>query len=130
MKAVIFGSNICVNFKLIPLLKGLRVGKVVTELMEKQELIMRGPKILTRSRQIHRSVYKDEYTLPEDAEAEEIEGQEGFQFARSIPVPQSLRKCVQTMDGLGIKIRHTLSFNVQLHNPDGHVSEVRDLIRT
>ena len=125
MKAVIFGSNIAVEFKLIPLLKGLKVGKITTELVEKQELHMRGPKVMTRSRQIVRTIHKDDYSLPDEAEPEDIEGRDGFQFARSIPVPQSLKKCVQTMDGHGIKVRHSLAFNVQLHNPDGHVSEVR-----
>lgn len=124
MKAVVFGSNICVNFKLIPLLKGLKIGPVTTELVEKQDLHIRGPKVMTRSRQVIRKICKDEYSLPQDMEAEDIQGREGFQFARSIPVPHSLKKCVQTTDVLGIKIRHSLTFNVQLNNPDGHISEV------
>ena len=71
-----------------------------------------------------RTIYKDEFQLPRDTEAEDIEGQEGYMLSRPIPVPQSLRKCVQTIDCLGIKVWHSLIFNVQLHNPDGHVSEV------
>lgn len=70
-----------------------------------------------------RSIHKDEYTLPSDTEVEDVEGQEGFLILRQIPVPQSLRKCVQTVDCLGIEVRHSLTFNIQLHNPDGHVSE-------
>ena len=41
-----------------------------------------------------------------------------------IPIPQNLRKCVQTFDAPDIKIRHHLGFKVQLHNPDGHMSEI------
>ena len=128
MKAVIFGSYICVKFKLIPLLKGLKTGRIVTELVEKQEFHVRTPKVAARSRTITRSIYKDEHRLPDDLEAEDIEGQDGYVFTRSIPVPQSLKKCVQTIDVLGIKIRHSLTFNIQLHNPDGHVSEVRSTL--
>lgn len=124
MKAVIFGAFISVEFKLIPLLKGLEVGKITTELLEKQEFTIRAPKYTTKSHQMVRTIFKDDYELPSDVEAEDIEGQEGYVFSRAIPVPQSLRKCVQTIDCLGIKIRHSLTFNVQLHNPDGHVSEV------
>ena len=124
MKAVIFGSFISVDFKLVPLLKGLKIGKILTELVEKQELTINVPKCATKSHQMTRSIHRDEYRLPSDVEAEDIEGQEGFIFSRQIPVPQSLRRCVQTIDCLGIKIRHSLNFNVQLHNPDGHVSEV------
>lgn len=124
MKAVIFGSNICVEFKLIPLLKGLRIGKIVTELLEKQDMTIRGKNMAAKSRQMVRNIAKDEYRIPDDLEADDVEGQEGFIFSRAIPVPQSLKKCVQTIDTLGVKIRHSLTFNVQLHNPDGHMSEV------
>ena len=123
-KAVIFGTNVQVDFRLIPLLKGLKFGKVVTELNEKQELNIRGPRAPIRSRQITRSIVKDEYRLPDDAESQDIEGQEGYTFSRAIRIPQSLRKCLQTVDALGIKVRHNLNFNVQMHNPDGHISEV------
>ena len=124
MKAVIFGSNICVNFKLIPLLKGLKIGPITTELVEKQDLNIRGPKVMTRSRQVVRKICKDEYNIPDETPVDDIEGQEGFQFSRSLPVPHSLKRCVQTADLTGIKVRHSLMFNVQLNNPDGHISEV------
>lgn len=123
-KAVIFGTNVQVDFKLIPLLKGLKFGKVTTELNEKQEMSIRTQRAPIKSRQTSRSIAKDEYRLPENAESEDIEGQEGYSFSRAISIPQSLRKCLQTVDALGIKVRHNLSFNVQMHNPDGHVSEV------
>jgi len=124
MKAVIFGSNVQVDFKLIPLLKGLKIGKVTTELNERQEMNIRNTRIPARSRQMVRDVAKDEYRLSDDEETADIEGQEGYIFSRTVAVPQSLTKCVQTVDVLGIKVRHNLAFNVQLHNPDGHISEV------
>ena len=125
-KAVIFGTNIQVDFRLIPLLKGLKFGKVTTELTEKLELSIKGPRAPIKSRQMTRSIAKDEFQLPEDAESEDVEGQDGFIFSRAIRIPQSLKKCVQTVEVLGIKVRHNLSFNVQMHNPDGHISEVSD----
>ena len=125
-KAVIFGTNVHVDFKLIPLLKGLRFGKIVTELNEKQEVSIKGPRAPIRSRVVTRSIAKDDYRLPEDVESENVEGQDGYTFSRSIRIPQSLTKCLQTVDALGIKIRHNISFNVQMHNPDGHVSEVSE----
>ena len=123
-KAVIFGTNVQVDFKLIPLLKGLKFGKVTTEFNERQEVSIKGPRAPIRSRQITRTIAKDEYRLPENAESEDIEGQDGYTFSRAIRIPQSLKKCLQTVDALGIRIRHNLTFNVQMHNPDGHVSEV------
>ena len=123
-KAVVFGSTIQVDFKLIPLLKGLKIGRITTELLQRQSLTIRNSRNLNRHHSHSHAITTDEYRLPDSAETEEIEGQEGYVFSRSMALPQSLRKCVQTLDALDIKIRHHLAFNIQLHNPDGHVSEL------
>lgn len=123
-KAVIFGTTVQVDFRLIPLLKGLTIGKITTELNERQEMIIKGPRTPKKSRQTTRIIVKDEHHLPNDVEAEDINGQEGFVFSRTLALPQSLKKCLQSVDALGIRIRHNLNFNVQMHNPDGHVSEL------
>jgi hypothetical protein len=39
-------------------------------------------------------------------------------------LPKTLSKCLQDVDVHGIKIRHKVKFNIALHNPDGHISEV------
>lgn len=41
------------------------------------------------------------------------------------PLPKSLNECVQDCELPGIKVRHKMKFIVQLHNPDGHISELR-----
>ena len=121
---MIFGTVVQVDFRLIPLLKGLKIGKITTELNERQEMTIKGPRIPKKRREITRLIAKDEHRLPDDVEAEDIGGEEGYTFSRTLSIPQSLRKCLQSVDALGIKIRHNLNFNVQMHNPDGHVSEV------
>ena len=123
-KAVMFGATITVDFRLIPHLKGLKIGKITTELLQRQNLTIRTTRSFTRTHTQSHRIYTDEYQLPESAETEDIHGQEGYVFSRPIPIPQTLRKCVQSFDGLDIRIRHHLSFNVQMHNPDGHVSEL------
>ena len=110
------------------MLKGLKIGKITTELNEKQDIKIRGTRNPSRNRQISRLIVKDEHRLPDDVETEETEGQEGYVFSRSLRLPQSLKHCVQTVEALGIKVRHYLSFNIQLHNPDGHVSEVSAIV--
>lgn len=124
-KAVIFGTSVKVDFRLVPLLKGLRFGNVVTELNEKQEVSLKARNAPIKSKHTNRPIAKDEFRLPDDAESVDVEGQDGFTFSRAISLPQTLLKCLQTVDALGIKIRHSLNFNVQMHNPDGHISEVR-----
>ena len=114
---------------LIPLLKGLKIGKITSELAESQDITVDQP---YPSKQCHMSrvVAQDEWQLPVDAETEDIEGQEGYKFTRLLQIPRSLRDCVQTLDVTGIRIKHRLQFVVQLLNPDGHVSEVSHWIKT
>ena len=121
---MIFGTSVQVDFRLIPLLKGLKIGKVKTELNERQEVTTKGSRAHSKSRQMTRMIVQDEHRMPDDMETEDIDGQEGYMFSRSLRLPQSLKNCMQTVDALGIRIRHTLTFNIQMHNPDGHVSEV------
>ena len=123
-KAVMFGTAVQLDFKLIPLLKGLKIGKITTTLNERLEMSVKGPRTPTKRRETTRIVAKDEHCLAENFEAEDIGGQEGYVFSRSLPIPQSLRKCLQSAEAFGIRTRHHLHFNVQMHNPDGHVSEV------
>ena len=112
------------DFKLIPLLKGLRIGKVTTMLSETLELKADiSPRIHQRRRSSH-TVAEDVYTLPEDTEAQDIDGAEGYRFSRSLTIPRNLRQCIQTVDTMGIRAKHSLVLNVQMHNPDSHVSEV------
>ena len=85
---------------------------------------IKGPRTPKKRREITRVIAVDEHRLPDDAEAENIGGQEGYIFSRTLAIPQSLRKCLQSADALGIKVRHNLNFNVQMHNPDDHISEV------
>ena len=122
-KAVIFGSAVAVDFVLIPLLKGLKIGKVTLELVESQDVSIDGPYV-PRQSHISRVVVGDEWQLPDDAETEDIEGQEGYKFTRLLLIPRSLRDCVQSVEATGIRVKHRLQFIIQLLNPDGHVSEV------
>ena len=118
-----FGSTIRVDFKLIPLLKGLVIGNIVTELIQKQKLELRGNRS-AKGISFCRAVAADIAPDLQDLEVEEIDGQDGYQFSRMISLPRSLRQCVQDFQDHGIKVKHHLAFKLQLHNPDGHISEL------
>lgn len=129
-KAIIFGSFLRVDFKLIPLLKGLVIGQISTQVREEQEFIVDpewGISALGGGQTKHdRVIATDLYTI--DAEKDEQiidEAAEGFQFSRFVELPKSLHQCLQDCNVKGIKVRHKVKFNVQLHNPDGHISELR-----
>jgi arrestin-related trafficking adapter 4/5/7 len=123
-KAVIFGTQIPVEMKLIPLLKGLKIGKITCRLAETQEYtIQLAAYPVTHT--TRRDIVTDESFVPDTVEQINEEGQEGFMIHRKIQLPKSLTQCVQDVNCKNIRVRHKLHFSVQLHNPDGHISEVK-----
>ncbi|KAL1969992.1 hypothetical protein VTN77DRAFT_6397 [Rasamsonia byssochlamydoides] len=127
-KAVIFGTSVRVDFRLIPLLKGLRIGLITSQIIETHDLSLNPeePDNAFNTYKTTRVIMTDEYELDEERQLEIIdEYAEGYQFHRYLDLPKSLSRCLQDTDTKGIKIRHKLKFRVQLHNPDGHTSELR-----
>ncbi|KAJ9219765.1 hypothetical protein DTO169C6_7932 [Paecilomyces variotii] len=127
-KAVIFGTSLRVDFKLIPLLKGLKIGQITSQLIESYDLTLNpeDPDAIRNTYKTSRTIISDNYELEEGAELDIIDEEaEGYQFSRYLDLPKTLSKCLQDADAKGIKIRHKLKFRVQLHNPDGHTSELR-----
>ncbi|ERF75512.1 hypothetical protein EPUS_08326 [Endocarpon pusillum Z07020] len=125
-KAVIYGTSVSVEFRLVSLLKGLKIGNITTQVVETQEFNL-NPEAVSTFLNHHRTsrvVADDEYTVPEDPEILDEEA-EGYKFSRHLELPKSLTKCMQDAETRGIKIRHKLKFNVLLHNPDDHTSELR-----
>lgn len=127
-KAVIFGTSVRVDFRLIPLLKGLRIGQIHSQLVETHELTLNpeDPDAMRNTYKITRTIIDDEHDLEFDDDAMQIidESAEGYKFSRHLEMPKTLSRCLQDTDTRGIKVRHKLKFRLQLHNPDGHVSEV------
>lgn len=106
------------------------IGNVSTQVKEEQEFVV-DPEwgvsalnsgITKSDRVIATDIYKvdseqDEQVIDEVAE--------GYQFTRYLELPKSLNQCLQDCNVKGVKVRHKVKFNVQLHNPDGHISELR-----
>ncbi|KAI5304664.1 hypothetical protein KEM56_006160 [Ascosphaera pollenicola] len=158
-KAVIFGTSVKVDFRLLPLLKGLRIGAITSQLIESHEFTLnpddadlfhstyRTTRVIagdthfvtglhghrSRSRSRHRNSGGSRNdggrgsTSDEEMEALQYleDGMPGYCFTRVLELPKTLSKCMQDTDTRGIKIKHKLKFRVQLHNPDGHTSELR-----
>ncbi|KAJ5773226.1 Immunoglobulin E-set [Penicillium paradoxum] len=126
-KAIVFGTSIHVEFKLIPLLKGLRIGQITSQLLESHDLTLNpeDPDAIRNTYKVTRTILTDEHQLDEDNIEIIDESAEGYQCTRILEMPQTLTRCLQDTDTKGIKVRHKLKFRIQLHNPDGHVSELR-----
>jgi hypothetical protein len=128
-KAIIFGTAIDVEMRFTSLLKGLRIGTIKCQLIEAQEFTIPGATTHTERFWKHtREVDTWQFELNEEEHYQDIlneNGQDGYVMKQRMPLPKTLRKCIQDADTNGIKIRHKVKFNVALHNPDGHVSELR-----
>ncbi|KAK7716150.1 hypothetical protein SLS64_003302 [Diaporthe eres] len=128
-KAIVFGSSIPLETRFTPLLKGLEIGDINCRLMEVHEIMvttMQGHSIREHKRE--REVAH--WTLTVNREEHwndmiEDSGQEGWVLNANLDLPRKLGKCMQDTNVHGIKIRHKLKMVVALHNPDGHVSELR-----
>ncbi|KAI5294029.1 hypothetical protein KEM52_004831 [Ascosphaera acerosa] len=172
-KAVIFGTSVKVDFRLLPLLKGLKIGTITSQLVETHELTLNpeDSEIYRSTHKFTRVIAEDTHSLgghhhhqthrnghhhhhlsritsgrsrrrssgeastqsspsSTDEEADPMqqylsEDTPGYCFSRTLQLPKTLSRCLQDCDTRGIKIKHKLKFRVQLHNPDGHTSELR-----
>ncbi|KAF8537349.1 hypothetical protein BDD12DRAFT_229906 [Trichophaea hybrida] len=120
-KAVVFGTCIPVDIVLVPLLKGLIIGKITCSLKEIHTLSCpqkTSMKIDTRH------IVSQTFTSGMSDEGSGDDLGRWVMHERVI-LPKSLNACVQDCEVPSIKIRHKLKFAIQLHNPDGHMSELR-----
>ncbi|ANB12374.1 Rod1p [Sugiyamaella lignohabitans] len=117
-KAVAVGSSFPVNFTLVPMLKGLKLGNIKAQLVEFVTLATPSGSTSSSEKIRHELVIP----APEGG----LEGQDSWEVNEMIQLPTSLSKCTQDcVVGQYIKVAHKIKFAVCLVNPDGHVSELR-----
>ncbi|KAI8958731.1 hypothetical protein F5Y11DRAFT_359762 [Daldinia sp. FL1419] len=127
-KAVVFGSNIPLEMRFTPLLKGLEMGVITVKLIEVQEFSVQSYQVPIRTYKHDRDVTSWNLEVTREQHwHDNIEetGQEGWVVHRELPLPKRLSRCIQDCSVHGIKIRHKLKLTVGLQNPDGHISELR-----
>ena len=128
-KAIVFGTSIPVEMRFTSLLKGLKLGLIKCALFEAQEFTVPGNTVATDKSFKHtRAVESWEFNVSDEEHYQEIldeNGQDGYSINKTLDLPKKLSKCLQDADACGIKIRHRVKISLALHNPDGHVSEVR-----
>ncbi|KAI0425909.1 arrestin [Xylaria sp. FL1042] len=127
-KAVVFGSNVPLEMRFTPLLKGLEMGNVTIKMFETQEFTVSGPGYPMRMHKHDREVATWNLEVTREKHWQDViegSGQEGWVVNQDLPLPKRLNRCIQDCHVQGIKIRHKLKLTVALNNPDGHVSELR-----
>lgn len=120
-KAVPMGSKLDVQFNLIPLNKGLRLGKIRTEIVE--YVTLHGPASLFQHQE-ERVVMKQVFFPPSKYTNDASMDQ--WEFSQGVDVPASLSRLTQdVIMEPHVRISHKLKMSLALINRDGHTSELR-----
>ena len=118
-KVIATGSVIPISFTLVPLLKGIRFGRVKVQFLELYMYVGYVPPPYSAERSIVSKSIPNTQLDPEFTS-------DNWEFDTTLELPSSLSKCTQdcSIESF-IRVRHKLKFVIELINPDGHISELR-----
>ncbi|KAJ4350437.1 uncharacterized protein N0V89_009058 [Didymosphaeria variabile] len=130
-KNYIVGTSITADYVLIPLRKGVEIANIKMELIESRQLFCdyAGRRV---SHTTEVQVACTEGLMPENSKNVVPEGVEDadqlfdecHRFSMTLDLPKSLKNCRQSVDTENIRISHKLRLYVNLHNPEGHTSQL------
>ncbi|KAJ4299085.1 hypothetical protein N0V90_004329 [Kalmusia sp. IMI 367209] len=130
-KNYIVGTSITADYVLIPLRKGVEIANIKMELIESRQLFCdyAGRRV---SHQAEVQVACTEGMMPENSKNVVPDGVEDadqlfdecHRFSMTLDLPKSLKNCRQSVDTENIRISHKLRLYVNLHNPEGHTSQL------
>jgi len=118
---------------LCPLQKGIRIGKIKMDILERVQLTTAEGRQNQNSKDTVVASHEEDMPAnatpmtPEDMSgvaAESFAFDESYRFKITLPLERSLNKARQSVDTDHLKIFHNLKIYVNLHNPDGHISQV------
>jgi hypothetical protein len=134
--AIVFGTSVTADVELSPLKKGIRLGKIELKLVEtvvkkiqaSETLESRGDKSKSEETEVARA----DMEFPEESrityENDTVENptlaDEMYKFQATLPLPKSLNACRQDVDSHNLTITHRFKLMVNIHNPEGHVSQL------
>lgn len=130
-KNYIVGTSITADFVLIPLRKGVEISTIKMELIESRQLFCdyAGRRISHQHDMV--VVQKDgmmpensAHTVPNGVDDTDQLFDESHRFTMSLDLPKSLKSCRQSVDTENIRLSHKLRLYVNLHNPEGHTSQL------
>ncbi|KMU74232.1 CreD [Coccidioides immitis RMSCC 3703] len=94
-KAVIFGTSVTVNFRLVPLLKGLKIGTVLSQFIETHELAIPSddPSQHRKTSKTSRTIFSDSLEVDSERDLQVLDEEvEGYKFSKTWDMPKTLRK--------------------------------------
>ncbi|KXL43962.1 hypothetical protein M433DRAFT_68880, partial [Acidomyces richmondensis BFW] len=134
--AVVFGTSITADVELSPIKKGLRLGKIELRLIETTIKRIQASEVpdvrVDRTKTEESEVAKADMDFPEHSrityDDETVDNptlaDEMYKFKATLPLPKSLNVCRQDVDSHQINITHRFKLMVNIHNPEGHTSQL------
>jgi len=134
--AFVFGTSITADVEISPIKKGLQMGKIDLRLIETVvKRIQVGEMLDTRADRMKSEdveVAKQMMDFPETSKVtydqetseEPVLEDEMYRFRVTLPLPKSLNRCRQDVDSHQVHITHKFKIMVNLHNPEGHISQL------
>ncbi|KAI5201325.1 hypothetical protein E4T39_05265 [Aureobasidium subglaciale] len=134
--AVVFGTSIVADVELSPIRKGIKLGKIEMRLIEAVTKRIQAAEVPDqrgdRCKVDESDVAKAEMDFPEDSRVtfsdesadNPIMEDEKYVFKATLELPKSLKQCRQDVDSHNINITHRFKLMVNIHNPEGHVSQL------
>lgn len=130
-KNYIVGTAVTADFVLIPLRKGVEISTIKMELIESRQLFCdyAGRRISHQHDMVVATVEGDmpensAHVVPTGVEDADELFDESHRFQMSLELPKSLKNCRQSVDTENIRLSHKLRLYVNLHNPEGHTSQL------
>lgn len=130
-KNYIVGTAVTADFVLIPLRKGVEIATIKMELIESRQLFCdyAGRRISHTHDMVVATKEGDmpdnsAHTVPDGVEEGDELFDESHRFSMSLDLPRSLKYCRQSVDTENIRLSHKLRLYVNLHNPEGHTSQL------
>lgn len=134
--AIVFGTSVTADVELSPIKKGLKLGKIELRMMEtvvkriqtSEVPDQRGDRAKSEETEVakadmefpeHSRVMYDDETADNPTMADEM-----YRFKACLPLPKSLNQCRQDVDSHSINVTHRFKLMMNLHNPEGHVSQL------
>lgn len=121
--AVLFGTYVAVHLHIVPLVKGLRPGKITAQILETRECKVQG--FAGGSLQMYRTerVLRTRHWNESDRWLENTDpaGVEGWKASGELELPPNLDQCVQDISSsaIPIQVRHKVALTVELGVEDG-----------
>lgn len=134
--AIVFGTSITADVELSPIKKGLKMGRIELRLVEtvvkrlNLESLPDGRGERTKSEETE--VANETLDFPEASRVQYNDetndnpmlADEMYKFKATLPLPKSLNTCRQDVDSHQLNVTHRFKIMVNLHNPEGHVSQL------